>query len=241
MMRSDSDCMLLDDDALALLALGEAVDASTVQHVQSCESCRERLEEYRHVVDSARSIDEDDWPIEPPEDLWLRISSSVAKEPGDVPRPEEAAVVVPLRARRTSAWIVGLVAASVGVLVGAGGVWLASSAGTAPQVVASTPLAPMDGYAASGSAALQRTSSGMQLAVSLPSLPAAGDGYYEVWMATPDTKNMVAIGTVNPDGEAVFSLPSGMDPGSFPVVDVSFERFDGDPGHSAVSVARGTF
>lgn len=241
MMRDETLCALTDDDdVLALLALGEAVDAATVQHVQGCARCRERLEEYRRVVTAGRAIDEDDWPHRPPDDLWLRISTSVASGVDETP-PSDDPVVVPLRRRRTSAWIVGLAAASVGVLVGAGIVWLASSWGSAPQVVASTQLSPMNGFDVSGSAALQSTSDGMQLAVSLPDLPAAADGYYEVWVATSDTKNMVAVGTFNPDGQAVFPLPSGMDPASFPVVDISFERFDGDPGHSAVSVARGTF
>ena len=31
----------------------------------------------------------------------------------------------------------------------------------------------------------------------------------------------------------------GLDPAAFPVVDVSVEHFDGDAGHSAVSVVRG--
>jgi anti-sigma-K factor RskA len=65
------------------------------------------------------------------------------------------------------------------------------------------------------------------------------DGYYEVWMATPDASTMVAIGTLNPGEEAVLTLPAGMDTAAFPLVDVSVEHFDGDAGHSAVSVVRG--
>ena len=77
------------------------------------------------------------------------------------------------------------------------------------------------------------------LTVSVPDLPQVDDGYYEVWMATADTSTMVAIGTLSPGAEAHFTLPAGMDLGSFPVVDVSVEHFDGDTGHSAVSVVRG--
>jgi len=75
--------------------------------------------------------------------------------------------------------------------------------------------------------------------VSVPNLPTLSGEYYEVWMATPDTTTMVAIGTLNPGEEGRFILPTGMDTASFPVVDVSVEAFGGDAGHSAKSVVRG--
>ncbi len=36
------------------------------------------------------------------------------------------------------------------------------------------------------------------------------------------------------------ALPADVDLAEFPVVDVSAEPYDGNPGHSAVSVTRGT-
>jgi anti-sigma-K factor RskA len=73
----------------------------------------------------------------------------------------------------------------------------------------------------------------------VPGLPAVDDGYYEVWMASSDAATMVAIGTLNPGEEAVLRLPAGMQMADFPLVDVSVAHFDGDAGHSAVSVVRG--
>ena len=80
---------------------------------------------------------------------------------------------------------------------------------------------------------------GPVLRVALTNLAPVEDGYYEVWMATADAGTMVAVGTLSPGQEARIALPSGMDVTAFPLVDVSVEHFDGDPGHSAQSVARG--
>ena len=49
---------------------------------------------------------------------------------------------------------------------------------------------------------------------------------------------MVPLGVLRP-GEQTLELPSGLDLGEFPIVDVSVEPLDGDPTHSGVSVARG--
>ena len=111
---------------------------------------------------------------------------------------------------------------------------------TAGDVVASAQLAPVDGAGFAGTATVSREGEAKVLTVEVPDLPAQSDGYYEVWMATPDTTTMVAIGTLNPGETGRFTLPAGMDAADFPVVDVSVEHFDGDAGHSATSVARGT-
>lgn len=49
---------------------------------------------------------------------------------------------------------------------------------------------------------------------------------------------MVSLGPSRPDGR--YAVPSGVDAGRFPVVDVSLEPPDGDPTHSGTSVLRGT-
>ncbi len=102
---------------------------------------------------------------------------------------------------------------------------------------ASSPRWPIRGF--TGTATVEQGPDGAVLTVAVPDLPGVDDGYYEVWMATADAGTMVAIGTLSPGQQGHFSLPAGMDVGSFPVVDVSVEHFDGDAGHSATSVVRG--
>ncbi len=232
-----------DEDTLALLALGEVVDSRDVEHARDCELCSARLAEYREVVRLGRSVTADDLPAAPPAEVWKAIASSVeADSIADDPASRSSVRSLdsaPSRRRRggyalaAAAAVVGLVAGSV----------LTSSIINRPesvQVVASAALEPMGDSAVRGSAVVEQVGGGAQLKVTVPDLPAADDGYYEVWMATADTSTMVAIGNLNPGETAVYTLPVGMDLASFPVIDVSLEHFDGDPGHSVTSVVRGT-
>ncbi len=227
-----------DEDALALLALGEVVDSRDVEHARDCELCGARLAEYREVVRLGRTVTADDLPAAPPAEVWEAVSAEVAQDReslGFVRSLDSA----PSRRRRggyalaAAAAVVGLVAGSV----------LTTSIINRPesvQVVASAALEPIGDAGVRGSAVVEKVDGGAQLKVTVPDLPAAADGYYEVWMATADTSTMVAIGNLNPGETAVYTLPVGMDLASFPVVDVSLEHFDGDPGHSVTSVVRGT-
>ena len=69
--------------------------------------------------------------------------------------------------------------------------------------------------------------------------PTAAGDFYEVWLLRSPTE-LVSVGTFRVDerGRARVSFPVGVDPGRFPVVDVSREPADGDPRHSSVSVLR---
>ena len=223
-----------DDDVLALIALGEPRSTDDAAHLASCGRCQSRLDQLAAVVASARSISPEDHPVAPPASVWAAISEELAADDSVVVSLEAARR---RRGRRT--WVIGAIAAAIGILLGAvitGGIVRVGGTG---DVVAQAELGPVASTGYRGTATVSRTAQGNVLTVSLPDLPKAADGYYEVWMATPDTKTMVAIGTLNPGGEARFTLPQGMDVTAFPVVDVSLETFDGDPGHSATSVARG--
>jgi hypothetical protein len=106
-------------------------------------------------------------------------------------------------------------------------------------MVATAKLGPIGDSGTTGTATVAKAPDGNSLTVEVPGLPTAGDGYYEVWMATPDTAAMVAVGTLRPVWPATFLLRAGLDPGQFPVVDVSLEHFDGDASHRATSIVRG--
>jgi hypothetical protein len=204
----------------------------------------------RDVVETARGARADDLLHRPPADLWERIAAEALGvdrvRAGDVsvatePRPD--ANVVPLRGgRRRTAAAIAAVAAASGLLVGGLATWVvASRASSEPVPIASAALLRPGSEARMGTATLQRSSDGLALSVAAADLPSPDGGYYEVWMATPDTVTMVAVGTINPGETAVLPLPSTMDTGAFPVVDISLEEFDGNTGHSSISVARATF
>jgi hypothetical protein len=73
----------------------------------------------------------------------------------------------------------------------------------------------------------------------------AGGDYLQVWLLDPVAARLVALGGLSPvpgeDGSyrGTFTIPAGIPLAEYPVVDVSAERWDGDPGHSTLSVLRG--
>jgi hypothetical protein len=228
-----------DDEDLSLLALGETVSAVDEAHLATCGMCQNRLDQLSAVVKSARTVTADDHPLPAPAGVWAGISGelglgSSADDAGSVTAIDQAR-----QRRRPRVWLVAVAAAAVGIVVGGGAVAVIGSTTTSDQLVASTTLGPIDDSGFAGTASIEKGTGGASLTVDVPGLPAVADGYYEVWMATPDTATMVAIGTMRPGEPATFSLPPGLDPSTFPVVDVSVEHFDGQAGHSAISVVRG--
>lgn len=224
-----------DDDDLTLVALGEASSPEDEAHLQQCPRCQSRLDQMVAVVAAARSITDDDRPALPPVEVWESITRELGMDDFDNVTSMSAA-----RSRRgTRAWLLAGAAAVVGVLLG--GIVTASlqTASDPTEILASTALDPIDESGFTGTATVEQRRDGAVLTISVPGLPPVPDGYYEVWMASPDTTTMIAIGALNPGQEGTFVLPAGMEVGAFPVVDVSVEHFDGDAGHSAVSVVRG--
>jgi anti-sigma factor RsiW len=224
-----------DDDELSLVALGEAPSPEDEAHLQQCPRCQSRLDQMTAVVASARSITDADRPMMPPVEVWESITRELGVE--DTATVTSITAAPSRRAGRT--WLLAGAAAVVGVLLGG----IVTSGLLNPtdsqELVASADLAPYGDSGFTGTAAVEQRADGAVLTVSVPDLPAVPDGYYEVWMASPDATTMVAIGTLSPGQEGTFTLPAGMAVDSFPVVDVSVEHFDGDAGHSAVSVVRG--
>jgi predicted anti-sigma-YlaC factor YlaD len=57
--------------------IGSGEDATTHPHLQSCETCRQLLEELETIAEAARQL----FPIvEPPDKLWEQIESAIQKE-----------------------------------------------------------------------------------------------------------------------------------------------------------------
>ncbi len=169
--------------------------------------------------------------------------------PHRVPDPRRAP-----RPRRVPAFA----AAVAGALVGAGALWGAVSGvldgdggsvapgGPAGGAVVTARLAPPDGGppsgpAPAGSAVVTERSGARELTVEVSDPGAGGQPrgtYREVWLLD-DAGGALSLGVL--DGErGRYAVPSGVDLGRFAAVDVSTERLDGDPAHSATSVLRGT-
>jgi hypothetical protein len=155
---------------------------------------------------------------------------------------------------RPGLWILGVAAGTAaGLVIGA---WAATSILgpaepplTAPTTAAPTqtepaavllaeaPLQPLASHSASGDAVVQRLPDGSrQWVIRLPDeqLP----GFREVWVGSADLSRMVSLGVLG-DQAGAFVLPSGLDLAQYPIVDISQEPYDGNPAHSADSVARG--
>ena len=197
-------------------------------------------------------------PVESTASRTAEMLAEVAPAAPRRPEPQVAPPVVddapprPPRAPRpprrpgasgTAVFLVAAASLAIGVAAGYAVDRLSSDQGATPddrqQVVASTtldglPAAPSAG----GKAEVVQTGNGRRLEVDVSRLGSA-TGFYEVWLIDREVKRMVPVGILRGDrGE--FVLPEGVDLEDYPVVDVSEEPLDGNPGHSGVSVLRGT-
>jgi anti-sigma-K factor RskA len=97
--------------------------------------------------------------------------------------------------------------------------------------LAGLPLAPDASGEADVDDGVRLTVSGLR-----PSQPGE---YYELWLLnSPDDLVSVGAFRVGEDGAATVEFPLGVDPARYQLIDVSVERDDGNPGHSARSVLR---
>ena len=281
----------LDDELLALLALGERpANAEERLHLDGCHDCAATLDALLNTVYVA-TLNPDQVPLEVPgSHNWaaihtaLGLSPALAADPLRPPqsgesqsgtpgpsedRPAGAAGAdrppAPSNRRpggrpggrqlgqdipRRGSWILGLAA---GVLLGAAGAWtaltvlgpaqppVAQPAPSRPTTVllAEASLAPLAGHSASGSALVEKLPDGSrQLVVNLPEEKLSG--FREVWVGSADLSRMVSLGVLGP-GTGSFVIPGALDLADYPVLDISDEPYDGDPAHSAESIARGKF
>ena len=70
-----------------------------------------------------------------------------------------------------------------------------------------------------------------------------GADFLEVWLMNRAGTQIVALGALTRDGgswDGSFTVPANLPMGQLTVVDVSAERWDGNAGHSGVSLLRGS-
>ncbi len=257
-MRNTGD-LHLGADAVALVALGEPVAATDRRHLDTCRFCQAQVADLASVVAVGRAAEHEPPQTSPPPEVWELLRGALMRpashetparsgsEPAGGDASTESATVTPLRRRskpsRTRSTLFPLLAAAVvGLMVGAGLVALLGSWQSTPEVLASAPLGPVpdgpDG-AQRGFAEVALVDGVEMLSVTTENL-SDPQGFYEVWLLNLDTGGMIAMGTV-PAGvqRTLLPVPIGVDIGEYRLVDISDEPFDGNPGHSSVSVLRG--
>lgn len=243
-------------EQLAAAVSGDAAPEVIAEHLGTCARCREEADALARVLTAlAQPI-----PLEdPPPLVWERLRAelepsgavelSVQELPvHDEQRSPTSSDELAERRSRRPLWRVAAVAASAGLVLGAGGAALLGGMldeQEAPEPF-SPPVAEMVGEAAlvstteddvQGTARMVVSEAdGEQLLVSVSALPA--DGYYEVWLRDEAASRLISLGTVS-STTTTLPVPQGVDLSRFPIVDVSQEHFDGDPSHSGVTVAAG--
>lgn len=178
---------------------------------------------------ASRVTDEDFQRDEPPAELWTAIATAMDRPVNEV---------VTLRRPHRRAWLGAAAVVVAGLAVGGG---LLRSRDRSDNVVASTALtnkglSPL-GAQSSGDAEIIRRGSTYRLHLDLSGVPNEPASYVEVWLIDRQVKGMISLGPFHGDGD--YTIPSGVDPAKYPIVDVSIEPADGVPTHSGVSIVRG--
>lgn len=234
-----------DAQTLALAALGEPLAEDERRHLQQCGQCRAELDENLSVVETGRTITEEDFPTEPPAAVWDAISAELGLG------AQRSDNVVPLdlrRARRRSSWLIA--AASVaGIAVGALGASAVQSPDRERGIVlaeSSLSVVPVDQGGSTvvsgdlrGTATIIDTDGQDFVEVDARGLPRV-DGYYEVWLIKSDLSGMISLGALTAGAQGRFVIPPGTNLADFTIVDISLEPHNGDPTHSRESVLRGS-
>lgn len=254
-----------DPATLALLALGEPVGDADRYHLEQCSVCQTQADQNRAVVRAARTVTPEDQLSDPPEEVWSRVGQELGLRsdlrpfvpPPDTSTDTDEPNVISLDQwrqrssalkRKAGAWTVA--AAVAGIAVGALGVagvaGLPDGGGQATPIASSglsvVPVA--DGGtlesdpAATGEAVLVEQDGQSYVEVNASRLPELG-GYYEVWLIRSDLSGMISLGALTAGSQGRFTVPAGIDPDEYAIVDVSAEQLDGDPTHSRESLLRG--
>ncbi|WP_407317699.1 anti-sigma factor [Isoptericola halotolerans] len=235
----------VDPEVLALVGLGEdgAASRDDHAHLTDCAVCRTEIDSLAQVASVARA--DDAGLVAPPPEVWDRVRDELGLAQDD-PQPAPVVDLAARRRRPSPLWAAA--AASVALVVGVGGgvVWERSRAPEAPTVVdpvavAEARLEPLPDWPSSaGRAVVEEDPEGnLEVVVTVDDAGAgAGAGYREVWLLAEDLSGMVSLGVLR-GSSGTFPVPAGLDLGTYSLIDVSEEPFDGDPTHSGDSVVRG--
>lgn len=257
----------IDPEELSLLALyGDWLDEEGRQHLSGCDACSAEYAALRRAVDAMKTTPDSSTFEVPGPGVWngihreLGLSDAIREdplgsatgsatgtatskpgptappEPGQLPAPPadiRSGKKRPQGWQRRGTW---LAVAAAGALVIAGAtLWNINQAATP---LARAELSPLAQHTATGSATVLESSDGTRtLEVKLSKEEA--QGYQEVWLIGRDLTRLISLGIMKSDS-GTFPLPADLNLADFPIVDVSDEPLDGNPGHSSVSIVRGS-
>ena len=254
---------------LALAALGEPLPADEAAHLTSCAACAAEVASLRRGVEALAipEFAAHGPAVAPPAHVWAAIAAATGVPPaapvssstrpeGPPPsagatagspapatarddEPAAGGVVRPFRPRRSRLLLAAAAALVAGAAIGAGAVALGDREEDDDLVaLAAADLAPLGDNDASGEAQVVERPDGSRVLRLELDADSPQEGYLEVWLIDTAVEGMVSVGVVRA-GEEELELPSALDFGEFPIVDVSVEPLDGDPTHSGLSIARG--
>jgi anti-sigma-K factor RskA len=222
---------------MVLLALGEQAPTDAERgHLATCADCRDELDSLTGIAAIGRETREVTGLPQPPARVWDQIAAATGGPPVRTGRP--AARPAPKRWARTLA--TAAAALVVGV-VGTIGATHVVQRLNEPTVAARTTLTAYGDTppSAHGSAELLDRNGQTALQIHVADLP-PGPGYYEVWLINPANLQMISVGVLGGQSDVVLPLPSTVDIGTYRLVDVSAELYDGNSAHSGHSLLRGT-
>lgn len=220
-------------DQLAAISLEpEIAEDGDRTHLDGCPRCRREVDTLRVVSARARRARPDGPEPAPPESIWDNVVRELA-DAGEL-RPTPVGNGAAVRRPRPRWWVPATVAAVLVALAIFATVALLPLGGGG-QIVAEATLEPL-GSVPEASAVLTTDGDGRVLTVDTQDLPDT-DGYYELWLLTPDAERLVSLGPVG--GGLEHPIPASVDLDEYSVVDISREPTDGDPAHSTDSVLRG--
>ena len=183
-------------------------------------------------------------PAPPPSAPPQRAAPPDVDDPGEHPGRHRSTVERLPRLRRRL--LVPLVAAALGLLAGLGvGHALSPRPGPAPVAGPVARLVPVGNLdpAASGTVAMADAGGERQMVVQVQGVTnIEGGDHLEAWLMDATGTRLVPLGALdggNGDFHGTFALPEGVPLGVFGRVDISAERWDGNPAHSTLSVLRG--
>lgn len=195
----------------------------------------------RRVAAIGRPVDSDVAAEDPPPDLWPRITSEAFPGEASAGDASAGAVVELASHRRRRRVLLGAVAAALVVIVGIGTLVASNRSTSRNELVASTNLSLIAGEG-KGTAELVKEDGTLHLRVDVSGLaPAEKSDFYELWLIAPDFADMKSMATFDRSTDTLdIPVPKGMDPAKFPLVDISEEVNDNNPGHSGRSILRGS-
>jgi hypothetical protein len=257
-----------DDLALIALGVSSPTGAQRA-HLDECTECSREVRELGRTAEVAKVADRADlmtppataWsgihhklglsvalsdsPIAPAAVAEpARLAAPVRPPLTAVPRSSVTAAGIPRDSRvPRRVWPLLVAAALVGVVGGLGIGALSGYLGDRVSVVAEAVLDPLPGQDVTGIARVEENPDGRRDVV-----VTVGDGadavnptdgsLREVWLLNSDATGLVSLGLL--DGTSGrFVIPAGVNLDEYPLVDVSVESADGNPGHSGISVVRG--